>query len=116
MPNDANGHKMSNASNTPNDSEDASTPLPEATPKRKPRQPKPGTETFQLLDFPSGLLSKVNNTAGYLEISRLDFVVRILEAVLNEMEVPKLQTKLKNNWDSWQKQHPLEISNSAKKE
>ena len=84
--------------------EDGAATTPAST--RKPRVSKPGTETFQLLDFPSVLLNQVNNTAGYLETPRLDFVVRILEAAMIEIEVPEMQQRLKDKWEKWCKQHP----------
>ena len=92
---------MTNESNTPNLSPRAS----EISSSKKKRQREPGTETFQLLDFPSVLLNRVNYTAGYLEIPRLEFVIRILEAALNEIGVPQMQQKLKEEWREWCEHH-----------
>lgn len=74
--------------------------------RRRPHVNKPGTETLQLPDFPSDLLTWVNNTAGYLETPRLDLVVRILEAAMIEIEVPGIQEKLKKGWAKWCQTHP----------
>lgn len=63
------------------------------------------TQTFQLLNFPVQLANTVNATADYLGIKRLDFVVRILEAALQELEVNTMQQKLKEQWTQWCNRH-----------
>lgn len=110
MPNDSNtSNEAVNASSISPGEDDSAT---STVGKRKPRQPKPGTETLQLLDFPSRLLNRLNHTAGYLEIDRLDFVVRIVEAALAELRVEEMQQKLKHGWSEWCDRHPRPANKS----
>lgn len=63
------------------------------------------TQTFQLLNFPVRLATRVNATADFLEIKRLDFVMKILETALEEMEVPQMQETLQEKWSQWCDRH-----------
>ena len=41
-----------------------------------------------------------------MEIDRLEFVVRIVEAALTELKVEEMQQKLKRDWSEWCDRHP----------
>jgi hypothetical protein len=97
---------MSNEANTPKKAVKARLISSESVESSNPEIKQPSdTQTFQLLNFPVRLASRLNATADFLEIKRLDFVMRILEAALEEMEVEQMQQKLRDRWSEWCDRH-----------
>jgi hypothetical protein len=93
----------SNVSNTPNDSNKASEKV-RPVPRTDPKSHNGGdTKTFQLLEFPADLLGRVNATAEYLGVERKEFVVEILEEVMEDLDVQRLRQTLKDKWTARQK-------------